>query len=211
MTIFLYLLAFLVCCVPWIYVFLAMLAEPLQQKKYARDLSNKVKELAQDKDLMWHILHEQKILKINDAYRLHASIDEEKQFVNEILETHKKSVIDSFFSDSLKKEKKFYILTFQEYYMYSLYCFLNNNLLDGINGKRILSKDLYKYINSDDEWHKNYALTNYAIIYHKLYIIVCTYCKDNKHLSELADFEHSINCSQDNINEEMIGVWHYRP
>lgn len=152
-------------------------------KQYARDIENKVRWIVikslteRDEELFEYIEEEQYKLNIEDKFLIDFS--NEKDFVCEILETHRQSVIESFFYDLLKKDKALYNLNSFEYYMWSLCCFLE----------------------------KNSRAKSHDIIYYKLYYIVSLFCANNENVKSLfANHINTLNNIKKNIEKEGANV-----
>lgn len=193
-------------------------------KKYERDLVDKVRWIViqsyvgsigshgtyrevRDRELFKYIEREQHQLQIQKIYCIDFSNEEEKTFVCEILENHKQSIIKSFFCDSLNKEKEIYNLTNLEYYMFHLMGFLQaNGHIDKFKGE-----NLYHHLQIDGNY-KTYKLTDYGVIYYKLYYIVTLFCANNENIKFLfTDSEHTLNGIKKDLENGEIKFWSYRP
>ena len=124
-------------------------------KSFSGTIGNhRTSKTVRDMELFEYIEEEQYRLNVDDKYRIDFST--EKNRVCEILETHRQMMIESYFFNSLKQDKAQYNLDYLEYYMWSLCCFLGNNL----------------------------AKTDHGITYYKLYYVVSRFCENNKNIKQ---------------------------
>lgn len=179
-------------------IFKEIIYPKYKNRKYALNLFDKVRWIAikasygsifinderrttkkvRDRDLIDYIINEQQNLKIENDYCIDDSNKFEKNFICEILEAHKKEVIENFFCDSLKKEKIFFQLNFFEYYMFSLLNFLNEKLLNRNDFNNII---LYNFFRQDG-WYKTYKLTEHGFMFLKLLYVVTLFCINNENI-----------------------------
>ena len=202
-----------------------------KEKKYARDLFDKVRWIAikvsgvyggsifindsrktskevRDKDLIDYIINEQCNFKIDNIHSIDISNKLEKDFVCDILDAHKNDVIENLFLDCLTKNEQFYNLDFLEYYMFSLRNFLEKKQLNRDDFNNIV---LYDYIRQDGSY-RIYELTDYGIIFQKLFYIVTLFCASNKKVKLLlTNPENTLNSVKKNLEDEEITFWSYRP
>ena len=197
------------------------------QKKYSYDLFDKVRWIAlkanlgsifiddsrrtmkevRDRESIEYISREQNNLNIDSNYCIDFSSENETTNIREILDIHKNEVINCLFLDTLKKDKKFYKLDFFEYYMISLFSFLEKNKLkyEDFNNKKMYHKE---WSEQEGEWI--YKFTEYGIIYYKLYYIVTLFCAKNENLKPLiTSCEHTINCIKKNLDKKEITVLYH--
>lgn len=186
-------------------LFYKELIKPARLRKlYEHDMENKVRWIAvksttgRDEELFEYIMQEQYKLNVEDEFCIDFS--SEKDFVCEILEAHRQRVIESFFYNSLKKEKSIYNLNSVEYYMLSLQGFLEENLLKEFNGK-----DMYKCLESGT--HKcTYEFTNNATIYVKLYYIVTLFCATNESVKLVFNVNYKLNNAKTILRNKKMTV-----
>lgn len=192
-------------------------------KKHARDLVDKVRWIAiqsymgsigshgtckevRDRELFEYIENEQNNLNIEKDFCIDFSNEKEKDFVCKILEIHKQNVVESFFRDSLTKDKAFYQLKYLEYYMFSLRGFLENNIHNEINDIRLL-----KYHQKDGSY-TTYELTDYGFIYQKLYYVATLFCVTNESIEPLfTSSQHTLKGIKQDLESREITFWTYRP
>ena len=193
-------------------------------KKYERDLVGKVRWIViqssmgfignhrtyrevRDRELFKYIEKEQHKLNVEKKFCIDFSNEKEKDFICKVLEIHKQSVIESFFYNSLIKDKKFFNLDFFEYYMFSLQVFLKKQL-ESDNFNDIV---LYSYL-CKDENYRTYKLTDYGFIYTKLYYITTLFCVSNENMKHLlSNPKRILNSIKENLENREITFWSYRP
>lgn len=121
----------------------------------------------------------------NDAIDKKHRITEEaeKQYVNEIIEEYQKDIMRSYFKGYLKMIRSKYVVQGKDYFMLSMYAFLSEHQCD----YKFLEYDMHK----DRISHKSYgstfgagfeatyALTDFAIVLHKMHYITYMYCRGN--------------------------------
>lgn len=197
-------------------------------KKYENDLVDKVRWIViksyngsifindskesskevRDRELFKYIEREQHKLNIEKKYCIDFSNEEEKDFICKILESHKQSVIESFFYKLLTKDKKFFELDFLEYYMFSLQSFLKEKLLKSDNFNDIV---LYNHLRADG-CYRTYNLTDYGFIYTKLYYITTFFCVNNENTKHLLNNpKRTLNSIRENLQNGEIKLYTYRP
>ena len=160
-----------------------------------------------DQDLVEYILQEQYKLNVEEEFLLDLSNDKEFDFVCSILDSHKQDVIESFFKGSLKKSKDFCRLDYLEYYMCSLWDFLEEIGLK----RKINDISLCKYLQKDGIY-TTYKFTDYGIIYQKLYYITTLFCVTNDRIKPLfTDPKHTLKGIRKNLETGETSFWSYRP
>lgn len=197
-------------------------------KKYERDLVDKVRWITiqsymgsifindskrsskevRDRELYKYIEREQHKLNLEMKFCINFSNEKEKNFICKILESHKQSVIESFFYKLLIKDEKFFNMDFLEYYMFSLQGFLREQFLKSDNFNNIV---LYNYLRNDESY-RTYKLTDYGIIYKKLYYITTLFCVNNENITTLViNSKRELNSIKENLEHGEITFWSYRP
>lgn len=192
-------------------------------KKYERDLCDKVRWIAiksymgsigshrtikevRDRELYEYIEKEQCELNVEKKFCIDFSNEKEKDFVCKILNIHKQNKIESFFYNSLTKDKALYQLNYLEYYMFGLQGFLKENVHNEFNN--IL---LYKFFRKDGSY-TTHKLTDYGVIYQKLYYITTLFCVNNENIKPLfTNSTHTLNGIKENLESGEITFWTYRP
>ena len=207
------------------------------QKKLEKDLMDKVRWIAivshsgsignhstykevRERELYKYIENEQgRLLYENDKNRVVVEKEFCIDFLNEkakdlvckILDIHKQSVIESFFHNSLRKGKDFYRLNFLEYYMLSLWAFLENRLNDGKKCEKLDDIELCNFSHSKDNYI-TYELTNNGFLYTKLLYIITLFCVNNEKLEPFIKNSDRTLCSiKEYLETKKITYWSYRP
>ena len=194
-------------------------------KKYAQDLLDKVRWIAisgnmgcifdsrgkhkdvRDRALYKYIEREQNELNVEQEFCIDFFNEKEKDFICKILEIHKQKDIESFFRDSLKKDKVFYQIDKLEYYMFSIYGFLRENEV-----RAELDKIILYTFDRQDGAYRTYKLTEFGLLYQRLYYIVTLFCVTNEKTKSLfADSTHTLNCIKKDLENGEIKLWSYRP
>lgn len=110
--------------------------------------------------LSTYVYNAQIKLSLPQAYRI--SGDEERKILNEILEEYKKDLMQAYFAGKLGLPKSKYVIRGQDYFMFTLYCFLSDHRSD----YNFLGYNLNK-------------LTDFSMVFHKMHYITYMYCRGN--------------------------------
>lgn len=158
-----------------------------------------------NEDLITYFYEEQIKLYIPENLRLDYSNEIEKADAEKILEAHRNHVINLYFSDTLIKDKNKYKLSSFEYYMFSLFNFLQPE----INEHRDYNKDKIYSFKSLDKPYSYYTLTNYGRAYYKLYLITLMFIEKNENTNDLykyIDSKHKNNIMENLKKNEVSFV-----
>lgn len=162
-----------------------------------------------DSDLISYIIKEQSNLEIPKDLYIDYSNETEKKNAEEILNIHKADVIKSYFCDFLTKSKNVCKLNSNEYYFYSLNCFIHKEL----NEYKHHQDKIYSDKEYTDKTHFTCQLTDYGRTFYKLYLITLIYTEKNENIKKL--FEYINPKLKMNIMEHLktneISFWTYRP
>lgn len=188
------------------------------QRKFECDLKDKVRWIAIEffKDgsshtlvrdhLFEYIEREQRNLCVENNYRIDFSNEKELDMVYEILETHKQNVIHSFVCNSLKKSKEIYKLNNIEHYMFILMKYLHKNKYNDKFNNNIMHEFL-----QEDDIYRTHKLTDFGVIYHKLYYISTLFCMNNEKTKVLVtDSQFMLDGIKGNIENGEIKFWSHR-
>ena len=104
------------------------------------------------------------------------------EIVQDILRQFQADIGQSYFKGNLKQIKSKYVISGEHYFMVLLCSYLMEHQCD----REFLGYDMHKETLSYKEYGSwggqlfdaTYALTDFAIIYHKLYYIACVFCKN---------------------------------
>ena len=188
--------------------------ETFLKKKYTKDLFNKVSWIIdksssiRNDDLVNYIEREQYNLKVENNCCIDFSNESEKSFVCEIIETHKQFISDSFFCDSLTKDKFFYNLDCLEYYMFSLRGFLEKKQLETNKFNDIV---LYRFFSKEGSY-TTHKLTDDGVLYKKLFYITTLFCVNNEKINpSFTNPKSTLKSIKENLEKKEISFWSYRP
>lgn len=141
--------------------------------------------LANSHDLpLWAYLNNAQIKHIAQEY--HISGDNEWQFVNEILEEYQKDLTQSYFKGQLKILKSKYEVRGVDYFMLMLYTFLSDHQCDYDFLGHDMRKERVSYKSYGSGYDATYALTDFAVVLHKMHYISYMYCRRNETLRKFA-------------------------
>lgn len=136
-------------------------------------------------ELLFAVLNAQYNEVIDKKYRI---TEEEKQYVIEIIEDYQRDIMRSYFKGHLKMINSKYVILGKDYFMLMLYTFLSEHQCD----YKFLEHDMHKervfyksYGSSFSAgFDATYALTDFAVVFHKMYYIAYMYCKGNDTLKK---------------------------
>ncbi|MBE7053427.1 MAG: hypothetical protein E7391_04040 [Ruminococcaceae bacterium] len=162
-----------------------------------------------NEELLYYIMQEQSNSNLSKEFRVNFANDSEKKYAEEILEYHRKSVIKSYFSNFLTKTKNICKLNSLEYYLYSLY----NFICDELNEYKHNQDKIYENKEWLDETYFTCQLTDYGRTYYKLYLITHLFIIKNEKTRLLFEY---INPEQKNnimkyLQNNEVKFWSYRP
>ena len=118
-----------------------------------------------------------KLFPIHEKYRIH--IDEERTIAKEILKQYQQDLIQRYFSGKLSLAYSPPKLTSAEYFLFTLSEFLQKHECEkSFNGNEMYKVKDYKSYGSwgGALYDATYELTDYAVVYHKMYYIAQMYC-----------------------------------
>lgn len=109
----------------------------------------------------------------------------EEEYMREIIEEFQREMARSYFKGEHKTVKSKYVIWGKHYFMYSLQSFLSKHQCDDkflgydMREERISCEEY-----SCDGYKSTYTLTDFAVVYHKMYYISHVFCKNCKPLIE---------------------------
>ena len=110
--------------------------------------------------------------------------DDEWCFAKEILEEYQTNLIRSYLIGNLKLIKSKYAIRGEDYFMLMLYAFLSDHQCDDkfLNHEMHKERVSYKSYGSTFSagFDATYALTDFAVVLHKMHYITYMYCIENK-------------------------------
>lgn len=146
--------------------------------------------------LIDYLKNAQNDLKLSDEYKVFGR--EEWSYAEKIIEEYQKYVLDKYFSDELYFPKSKYVIRGNDFFMFKLQYYLDCHMCESYFGdydmhERILKRNGNSYTFSDT----TYLLTDFAIVFVKLYYISFSYCKQSKimssHLNPFMDLKEIEN------------------
>jgi hypothetical protein len=133
---------------------------------------------------LWVYVHNAQIhCKIHEQYRI--STEEEWEFVREILKEFKNDLSRNYFDGVLKIIRSKYVITEEQYFMFTLCSFLKEHQCDrefiGYD-MRIDTLDHKSYGNGC--YSATYIISDFSIVFHKLLYIAYLECKNSKGINQ---------------------------
>ena len=137
----------------------------------------------------------------------------EKEYMWEIIAEFQKEMARSYFKGELKTVKSKYAIWGEHYFMYSLQYFLGKHQCDYeflghyMHEERISYKEY-----SGDGYESTYTLTDFAVVYHKMYYISHVFCRNCKPIIEsnmVLPFDNAKNIEKI-LNTKQIEISCYR-
>lgn len=168
-----------------IFVFVAIISftkwHEYSQEKKLRDLVAWSAASGDGIPLWAEVSNSQNKFKLPKEYCLAG--DNEWAYVQEIIEEYKKDLMLSYFKGHLKVIKSKYVVSGEAYFMLMLYAFLSDHQCD----YKFLGYDMHKerisYKSYGDSFsagfEATYALTDFAVVFHKMHYITYMYCRGN--------------------------------
>lgn len=109
-------------------------------------------------------------------------------YAKEIIDEYKKGLMLSYFKGHSYVIKSKYVISGENYFMFALYAFLSDHQCDYKFLEHDLHKETLDYKRHGD-WggplfNATYALTDFAIVFHKMHYITYMYCRGNDILKD---------------------------
>lgn len=131
-------------------------------------------------ELLFSVLNTQNA--VDKKYRI--TEETERQYIIEIIETYQQDLMRLYFKGYLKLIKSKYSVNGEDYFLIALCSFLKDHQCDD----KFLGHNMHKERTSYKEFGSwggtlfdaTYILTDFAIVYHKLYYITYMFCKNSK-------------------------------
>jgi hypothetical protein len=151
-------------------------------------------------------------LELSNEYKLKK---EDKEQVTKILAEFKKDLSEKFFSARVALPKtKYYAINYYDFWMFSLYIFLDENTGGSLFCDEMMYKETitYKSYGYDSrEYDATYSITDFAIIAFKLLYLSYMYCKNSKTLNPKGENFDNEQYIENIINTKKISIMHYKP
>jgi len=128
---------------------------------------------------LWHYVSNAQLEFVSEEYRI--SGESEWQYARQILQDYISNLTEAYFHDSLCVLKSKYVISGNDFFMDKLYSYLRNHQCDYTLCGHDMHKETLSFENHG-MWggmlfDATYALSDFGIVYHKLYYISCLYCK----------------------------------
>ena len=160
-------------------------------------------------ELFYYIMQEQIKMDISEDFQINYLNENEKKELEKILNLYKDDVVKSYFHGFLTKSKNIFKLTPLEYFMYSLFNYLNKQL--DMNETTLKDK-IYDYKNRVDSY-SYYTLTEFGRVCYKVNLITRIFVENNHNTKKL--FEYIDPKFKNHIIEYLekneVCFWSYRP
>ena len=130
------------------------------------------------RELLFAVLNAQYNEDIDEKYRI---TEEEKQYVIEIIEDYQRDIMRSYFKGQNIVIKSKYVISGKDYFMLMLYTFLSEHQCDydflghDMHKERVSYKSYGSSITAG--FDATYALTDFSVVFHKMYYIAYMYCR----------------------------------
>lgn len=134
--------------------------------------------------------------------------EQERMMSTFILEAYQEGLKEKYFSERLKSDFKIARMSKNEYFMVTLCSYLSNHECDlTMNGqeKYILIERKNYGMWGTQLYDATYELTDFAIVYTRLYYTTLTFCNNCKSI-ETFDAEHRLKCLKERIDTRRIQI-----
>ena len=107
--------------------------------------------------------------------------------VKDILAEFQKELIQDYFNNNLKIIKSKYAIPAEHYFMFALTSFLEDHQCDHDFHGNAMQKERLSYKRYGDWggpcYDATYSLTDFALVYHRLYYVAYLFCRSSKILN----------------------------
>ena len=164
-----------------------------------------------DFPLRSYISNAQIKFQLPQEYRI--SGDEEWSFADDIISEYQKDLTLAYFQRKLKKPKSKYIIDSDHYFMYALCSFLHDHQCEykflghNMHGKRIEYKEYGSW--GGTLFDATYSLSEFAVVYHKLYYITYLFCKASKFANPDGNFYKHEDSIKNILDSKQIQLSRY--
>lgn len=153
------------------------------------------------------ILKAQHDLQIPKEY--HVSI-EDHFILEEIIAEFKKSLSEAYFKGQVGYIRSKYVIEEDAYFMYKLCGFLADHRCDREVGNHNMRKAVLSYKShgswGSDLYDASYKLSDFGLIYHKVYYISYLFCKNSKIFNPKGNSFPYENSIKEVIDQEVLSV-----
>lgn len=212
---------YIISCILGLYVFLSIIAferwRELSQEKTLRELVTwaalgdhcpTIDRNSYISELLIAILNAQ----YNDALDPKHQITEdiEKQYVAEILNEYRQNLMRSYFKGHLHPIKSKHSLSGEDYFMLSLVDFLKDHQCEESFLGHDMRKERLVYKRYGDWggpcYDATYSITDFSVVYHKVYLIAYLYCKNNRRINPDGNYFNSEKFIKEILDTHQIQV-----
>lgn len=154
-----------------------------------------------------YISRAQHELKLLSPYCVESK--EDWALVQDILCEYQRDLANRYFNDQLDPNalKGKLPVHNEDYFMFSLYCFLDTHLCDSTFLGHKMREQILDYTrHSPMCYDATYSLSDFALVYTKLYYIVYLSCKSSKVINPTGNRFSSPNHIKEKIDEKQISV-----
>ena len=145
-------------------------------------VTNKMDVYSHSMPLYSYIANAQIKMNVQSEYRISGS--NEWDMVKDILTEFQKELTQDYFSNNLKIVKSKYVIPGEQYFMFALTSFLEGHQCDHDFQGNDMYKDRMSYKRYGDWggpcYDATYSLTDFALVYNKLYYVAYLFCKNSK-------------------------------
>lgn len=136
-----------------------------------------------------YVFNAQNDLEVPSQYRL--SVSQEQAAVEELLASFQNELMKDYFEGSLRCVKSKYVIPGNHYFMFALNSFLSEHQYDPCFNGHDMHKSTLSF-NGHGSWgaplfDASYELSDFAVVYHKLYYITYLFCKNSKVINSKGD------------------------
>lgn len=133
----------------------------------------------------------------------------EWQFTRDIFAAYKKELQTAFLKDNLTVSKDICYMPSHVYLFFTLCSYLKKHQCDftvagyAMRGKRLAYKEYGRW--GGTLFDATYEITDFSVVYHKLYYISYLYCKENKQINPRGEFYQNESFLQEILDSHQIG------
>lgn len=159
---------------------------------------------------LWSYISNSQIqLNLPQEYRI--SGDNEWVWAKEIIDEYQNNLVLSYFKGDLTNIRSNGVIKGEAYFMNALQYFLKKHQCD----YKFLGYDMHKERvehKQHGDWggpcyDATFSLTDFAIVFHKLYYIAYLYCKNNKTLNPVGDAYRNDDFIKRVLDTQKLKVW----
>ena len=113
------------------------------------------------------------------------------EMLEELLELYQENLVQRFFGENLSTNKDILSLQDDEYFFFTLFCYLNGHNCQTMLGnytkyELIFRKEYGAY--GGTLYDATYSITDFGLVYQKLYYAACKFCENNERTQKLVKY-----------------------